>query len=49
MAERNRAMGRAAGVRGSGRGQEEVIYCPALSPRGGRKQHLLIRPLADNS
>lgn len=26
----------------------EVMYCPALSPEGGRKQHLLIRMLTDN-
>lgn len=27
----------------------EVMYCPALSPGGGRKQHFLIRTMADNS
>lgn len=41
--------GRAAGVGGVGGREEEVIYCPALSPREGRKQYLLIRALADNS
>lgn len=44
--------GRAAGVGGVGGregGGREVCYWPALSPRRGRKQHLLIRTLADNS
>lgn len=30
-------------VLGGGGMEEEVIYCPALSPREGRKQRLLIR------
>lgn len=37
------------GGEGKEEGKEEVLYYPALSPRGGRKQHLLIRALADNS
>lgn len=39
--------GLAAGV-GWVKEEGEVMYCPALSPEGGRKQHLLIRMLTDN-
>lgn len=36
------------GGRRSGKEEGEVMYCPVLSPEGGRKQHLLIRMLTDN-